>query len=78
MKVLSKFETFDVVATVKLLETIWTELKDCKPTKAEEKSWKMVVGIAMEVGLNILNIDLYSNLEVTQVAAYTSAINSSC
>jgi hypothetical protein len=38
----------------------------------------MVAGIAMEVGLNILNIDLYSNLEVTLVAAYKFAINSSC
>ena len=37
----------------------------------------MVAGIAMEVGLNILNIDLYSNLEVTLVAAYKFAINSS-
>ena len=60
------------------METIWTELKDCKPTKAEKNPLKMVTRIEMEVGLSILNIDLYSNLEINPVVADTSAINSSC
>lgn len=39
VKSLFRFETFDVVVIiVNLLETIWIEFKDCKPTMAEEKA----------------------------------------
>ena len=78
MKLLFKFETFDAIAIVKQSETVWTKLKDCKPTKAGEIPWKMVTRTVKEVGLSILNIDLYSNLEVILVATYTYVNNSSC
>ncbi len=78
MKFLFKFETFDAIAIVKQSETVWTKLKDCKPTKAGENPWKMVTRTVKEVGLSILNIDLYSNLEVIRLGAYTYVNNSSC